>query len=362
MKKKILIIANNSGGLYQFRKELIETLILKGNQVYASIPEDDYFEELKEIGVKIVKTDIDRRGMNPVKDLGVIKNYCKIIKEVNPDQIITYTIKPNLYGGMIAGFKQIPYAINITGLGTTFQKEGMFKKVIVLFYKIACRKAKTVFFENSGNAQIFRDLKIVDENQICILNGAGVNLEKFHYSEYPKESSHTHFLFIGRIMKEKGVGELFDVIERIHKEDNSVVLDVLGYMEEEHDRRVKELVEQGAVIYHGHQDDVRPYIEKSHCFVLPSYHEGMANTNLECASMGRPLITSRIHGCMEAVVEGKSGLLCEKQDAEDLYQKMKEFIEMPYEERKAMGQAGREHMENVFDKKKVVEETLDKVL
>lgn len=362
MEEKVLIIANNSGGLYQFRKELIEELIAKGCQVYASIPQDDFWEELSDMGLKMVKTNIDRRGMNPVKDLSLILAYYRLISKIKPDKIITYTIKPNLYGGIIAALKKVPYAINITGLGTAFQKEGLLKNVIIQLYKWACKRAKVIFFENSGNAKLFLDENLANKEQIIVLNGAGVNLDKFNYVEYPENSQETRFLFMGRVMKEKGIEELFSSIERLHKENPSIVLDVLGHMEEGYDDRISELTRQGAVNYHGHQTDVRPFIENCHCFVLPSYHEGMANTNLESAAMGRPVITSKIPGCMEAVVEGQSGFLCETQNVDDLYQQMKRFITLPYQEKVAMGQAGRRHMENVFDKKKVVQQTVAELL
>lgn len=362
MEKRLLIITNNSGGLYQFRKELLEEMISKKWEVYAITPRDDFFDEIKELGVNVIETAIDRRGKNPLREITLLLSYNKIIKTIKPDQIVTYTIKPNLYGGIIARIRKIPYAINITGLGTAFQKEGLLKTLIIKCYKVACKKANAVFFENAGNAKIFLDNGIVKKDQMCVLNGAGVNLNKFYYSEYPQNEEELHFLFIGRIMEEKGVEELFDAVEQLGNENRRIVLDVLGYLEEGYEKRMQELTDKGILLYHGHQDDVRPYIQKSHCFVLPSYHEGMANTNLECAAMGRPVITSRIHGCMEAVVEGKSGFLCEKQDVNSLYKEMKKFIELSYEEKKAMGLAGRKHMEEVFDKKKVVEETRKKLL
>ena len=166
------------------------------------------------------------------------------------------------------------------------------------------------------------------------------------------------FLFIGRVMAEKGVNELFAAMERLVSEGHRCTLDVLGYYEEDYKDIIDRYTRQGWLHYHGFQPDVKPFIEASHCFVLPSWHEGMANTNLECAAMGRPLITSNIHGCMEAVVENISGLLCEPKNADSLYEAMKQFTDISPAERAAMGVAGRRHMEDRFDKKKVVAETL----
>lgn len=358
MKPKLLILTNNSGGLYDFRHELIIRLSERF-EVAASTPFDDKTDDLKRIGCRLIETDIDRRGINPVKDLGLLRKYKKIIKQENPELVITYTIKPNVYGGYVCRRKKIPYAVNITGLGTTFQNEGLLKKLVCFMYKTALKKAKVVFFENKDNQRVFISEKIVPEAKTCVLNGAGVNIERYPYTDYPKDSSKTRFLFMGRVMKEKGIDELFEVMSRLNAESIRCELYVLGSFEEDYGEIIKKYESEGWLKYMGHQDDVRPYIADSHCFVLPSWHEGMANTNLECASMGRPVITSRIHGCMEAVEDGVSGYLCEKQNPEDLYKKMKSFISLPYEERRQMGLAGRKRMEEVFDKRKVVEMTIN---
>jgi len=138
----------------------------------------------------------------------------------------------------------------------------------------------------------------------------------------------------------------------------SCSLDVLGGFDEDYNEKIKEYESEGWMTYYGYQNDIRPFIANCHCFVLPSWHEGMANTNLECAASGRPVITSNIHGCLEAVEDGVTGYLCEKQNVNDLYRVMRQFAKLPYEKRKDMGLAGRKRMENIFDKKKVVRETL----
>ena len=159
-------------------------------------------------------------------------------------------------------------------------------------------------------------------------------------------------------MREKGIDELFLAMERLHKENVSCVLDVLGYYEENYAEAIERYKSTGWLRYHGYQKDVRPFIENSHCFVLPSWHEGMANTNLECAAMGRPLITSNIHGCKEAVIDGESGFLCEPKNADSLYDIMKRFCALSQGEREEMGKAGRAHMVNCFDKKEIVKNTI----
>lgn len=353
---KVMILANNDVGLYKFRKELIEEL-LKEHEVVISLPYGDFVKPLEDIGCKFIDTPVDRRGINPIKDLKLFFTYLKILRRVKPDLVITYTIKPNVYGGFVCRLLKIPYAVNITGLGTAFENGGMLKKIVTVMNKVGCKKAKVVFFENEGNRQIFIKEKIVKESQTYRLNGAGVNLEKYQVAPYPGGEK-IKFLFMGRIMAEKGIDELFEAMQHLVSDGINGELNLLGFYEENYKEKIEKYEAEGWLHYYGYQKDVRPYIEESHCFVLPSWHEGMANTNLECAAMGRPVITSNIHGCLEAVSEGVSGFLCQRQDADDLYQVMKKFSMLSYEERKDMGLAGRKRMEDIFDKKKVVKETL----
>lgn len=353
---KILLLANNDVGLYQFRKELINEL-LKNNLVTISLPYGSLVDLLQEAGCVFVDTPVDRRGINPVTDLKLLLRYKKMLRQEKPDMVITYTIKPNIYGGLACRMARVPYAVNITGLGTAFQKQGLLRRLVTFLYKTALKKAKVVFFENSANCQLFVDEGIVLAEKTCLLSGAGVNLEHYVYAPYPA-SEPVRFLFVGRVMKEKGIDELFSAMERLCAEGECCCLDVLGIHEEDYEERIQSGQSQGWLCYHGYQKDVRPFIEKAHCFVLPSYHEGMANTNLECAAMGRPLITSDIPGCKEAVTQG-SGLLCQPKDAQSLYEAMKQFLSLTSEERKAMGVAGRQYMQEVFDKRKVVAMTMD---
>lgn len=353
---KILILANNDVGLYQFRKELIETLIPE-NEIYISLPYGEFVETLKQMGCIFWETPIDRRGMNPLRDMGLFFSYGKMLKKLQPDLVITYTIKPNVYGGFASRMLRIPYAVNITGLGTAFQSDGLLRKLVTVMYKLGCRKAKVVFFENSENRRIFLDEKIVNEEQTCLLNGAGVNLSHYQVTDYPAGDT-TRFLFIGRVMQEKGIEELFSAMKRLVDQGIPCTLDVLGGYEEDYRKWIEDYTAEGWLHYHGYQADVRPFIAQSHCFVLPSWHEGMANTNLECAASGRPVITSKIHGCLEAVEDGVTGFLCEKQNGDDLHRVMKQFAELTFAERKAMGLSGRKRMETLFDKKQVVEKTI----
>lgn len=355
---KILILANNDIGLYRFRKELIQELIHRGNKVIVSVPDGELIPDIRKLGVKVILTDVDRRGINPLTDLKLLMRYLRMEITLKPDLVITYTIKPNVYGGLVSRILHIPYAENITGLGTAFEQDNMVKKLACFLYKISSKRAKVVFFENEGNKQTFLDYRLIREEQACRLNGAGVNLEEYPYTEYPDENEPIRFLFIGRVMKEKGVDELFEAARRIKKEYPDVLFDIVGPMEDEYGEVIKKLEDDGIITYYGYQEDVRPFIARCHCFVLPSWHEGMANTLLEAGAMGRPLITSRIHGCMEAVEERHSGYLCIEKNSKSLYSMLKKFAYMSYAEQKQMGINSGRYIAKVFNKKNVVKETL----
>lgn len=357
---KILILANNSIGLYSFRYDLISELC-KENEVFLSTPDNGFFDELSQSGAKVIETQIDRRGVNPVRDLALLKTYRRMLKQLKPDMVITYTVKPNVYGGFLCRMTGIPYAVNITGLGTTFQSDNLLRKIVVKMYKIGLKKAKIVFFENVENRDILVKERVVKEENTCVLNGAGVNLKKFGFAKYPDERDETRFLFVGRIMKEKGIEELFSAVKKLFDEGYNVKLDLLGMAEENYDGIIRRYEDEGWLKNHGFQSDVKPFIENCDCFVLPSWHEGMANTNLECGAMGRPVITSNIHGCLEAVIDGVTGYLAEPRNADDLYEKLKQFIELPYDKKVEMGQNSHNHIAKNFDKKTVVGKTVEKL-
>lgn len=358
---KILMLANEQGGLYKFRRELIEAFLERGYQVFLSIPDGDRVPFFRSIGCRIFETDINRRGINPREDIRLFRRYSGIMKEIRPDLVITYTIKPNIYGGIAARLHRIRYAANITGLGTAFQNRGILRTAVIRLYKTALRKAKVIFFENSANRDEMLHFRICDKKQTCVLAGAGVNTVEYYYQEYP-ENPKFRFLFVGRVMKEKGINELFEAIRRLKEEDHrNCILDVVGSFEEDYQEAVHRAETSGFIAYHGSQADVRPFYGQCDCFVLPSWHEGMANTNLEAAASGRPVITSDIPGCQEAVHAGVSGLLCRPKNVENLYQAMKTMMEFPAAQRTAMGLAGRKRMEDQFDKQLVVKQTIDRI-
>lgn len=356
---KILIITNHSYMLYRFRKELIQAL-MQDHEVVLSMPFVGHEDDFQAMGVRCIHTEVDRRGINPKTDLALFQEYRRLLKQERPDFVITYSIKPNIYAGIACTMAGIPFCANVQGLGTAFQRKGLAQLVTIL-YKTALMKAKTVFFENQGNAREFLDRKIIPAEKITVLPGAGINLETFPCMPYP-ENDAFHFLYLGRIMKEKGIEELFRAIRRLHAELGSqVVLDLVGFFDDNYEAEVNSLVADGIAVFHGFQSEPRPYYAAADCVVLPSYHEGLSNVLLEAAATGRPVIASDIHGCKEAVTEGKTGLLCRVKDADDLYEKMRQMALTSQAERYAMGKAAREKMEQEFEKHAVIARTLQAI-
>lgn len=356
---KILMITNHSYMFYQFRKELTEEL-LKNHEVVISTPFVGREEELKEMGCQLIETYVDRRGINPFTDLKLLKEYERIINEVKPDKVVTYSIKPNIYASLICSLNKIPYYVNVQGLGTAFQKKGI-STLVTCLYKIALKNAKVVFFENEGNASEFQKRKIIPKSKEKVLHGAGINLDKFTYQEY-EENEMIHFLFVGRIMEEKGVNELFDAMIRLKEEYDNVILDVVGFFEDEYKDIIDDLENRGIIKFHGFQKDVQPYYKEAHCVVLPSYHEGMSNVLLEAAASGRPIVTSDIPGCKEAVENCTTGFLCPTKDANRLHEQLDKVVRLTKDQRKTMGIIARKKMQKEFDKKIIVKETVESIL
>lgn len=358
-KKRVLILTNHSYMLYRFRRELIAEL-MKTCEVFLRMPYRGHEEDFISMGLDCQETEFERRGMNPVKDLHLFHTYQQILRQVRPDMVVTYSIKPNVYGGIACTLAGIPYCVNVQGLGTAFQKPGICQ-MVTLMYRVALQKAKVVFFENEENAQTFLDRHILKPQKIRVLPGAGINLEEYPLVPYP-ENDRFHFLYLGRIMEEKGVRELGTAMRRLFKEQGRrVVLDVVGFCEEDMQEQINKMVEAGSMIFHDFQSNPNPYFEQTDCVVLPSHHEGMSNVLLEAAATGRPVITSDIHGCQETVDQGKTGLLCHVGDADSLYEQMLHMTQLSREQREQMGLAARRKMEREFDKKLVVQRTIEEI-
>ena len=357
---KILILANNDGGLLNFRQQVVTAILERGYEVTVSVPQGPRIDEIEALGCKIDIVNIHRRGINPIEDLKLLKYYIGLLKKEKPDVVLTYTIKPNIYGGLACAIKGIPYIVNITGLGTAVERPGMLQTLTVNLYKLAMRKASCIFFQNEGNRAFFVKNNIRNDIHRQI-PGSGANIRKFQPAEYPI-SGPIKFLFVSRIMKEKGIEEYFAVAKHFRKLRDDVEFHILGRCEEDYLPQLTELDSQGIVKYHGVQKDVRPFLSEASCLIHPTFYpEGMSNVILEAASTARPVITTHRHGCMEAVDEGETGFLFEERDTQGLIAQIEKFLAMPVEARAEMGRKARAKMEHEFDRQIVVDAYLDEI-
>ena len=356
---RIVILSNSDVGLYKFRKELLERYA-KEHTVVIILPHGEFISDLESIGCQYIPIEFNRRGTNPFADIQQIRRYIHLLKKIKPDVVLTYTIKPNIYGGVACQYLHIPYISNITGLGTSIENGGLLKFVTLILYKYGLRNSKCVFFQNQENQKKFLSRGIV-RGKNRLIPGSGVNLSQYKYEDYPSEMEGIRFLFVGRIMRDKGIEELLTAMIEVQKKYKNVSLDIVGGCDEDYTMTLKKSVQNGIVHYHGFQKDMYKFYKNCHCVVLPSYHEGLANVLLEASATGRPVITTNIPGCQETFVEGQTGYGCEPQSAYSLQLAIDKFLALSFDKRKQMGMNARKKIENEFDRKIVVEAYLEEL-
>lgn len=360
--KKVVILSNEIGIIYKFRFELLKELV-KSKEVFLLSPktykQEFFLEEITKLGVNFIEVKLNRRKFNIFQEIYILLQYYKKLKELNPDKVLTYTIKPNIYGGIICRFLKLKYIPTITGIGTAFQRENILKKIVIFLNRIALKNAEKIFFQNKTNLNIYLKEKIIKMENIKLVNGSGVNLEKFN-CEIKKLNFPIEILFIGRIMQEKGIEEFLAVAKKIkEKYKKKVEFNILGqYEEDKYKDIIKDLENQGIIKYLGVSNDVRNELKEVHCLVNPSWHEGMSNVLLEAGAMRRFLIASDIPGCREIVINNKTGFTFEKQNIDDLEDKIEQFINLSEGEYEKYINSSYEHIKNSFDRKIVIEEYL----
>ena len=357
---KIMILANNDAGLYLFRRELLERL-LEEHSVTICLPDGDYIKDMVDMGCNFIPCDhLERRGMNPQKELKLLAFYQKLLKKETPDIVFTYTIKPNVYGGIVCGKLGIPYVANITGLGTAVENAGLMQKVTLALYKLGLKKAQMVFFQNAENKSFMLEKNVV-KGVSFQLPGSGVNLNHFQKMDYPKGET-IDFVFVARVMKEKGIDNYLETAEFIRSKYPQTRFHICGFCEDDYSDRLNELQEKGVIIYHGMVKDMREIYKKMACTIHPTYYpEGLSNVLLESSASARPIITTNRAGCREVIEDGVNGFLCKQNDSEDLIRQVERFLALSWEERRNMGLAGRAKVEREFDRKIVIDQYMKEV-
>ena len=362
-KKLIALLANKDDDIYCFRKELIEGFIAEGYDVLVSCPDGEKFELMKDIGFIYEDVFIDRRGTNVFLDFKLLCHYYRLFKKYKPDIVLTYTSKPNVFGSLAARWCKIPYINNVTGFGSVIMKNGLMQKFIMSLFKMAYKKSDCIMFQNSTNMQLAKENNMIGKSY-QLIPGSGVALERFPVAPYPKETPIV-FNYIGRILKDKGVDDYIAAAEIIRKRHPQTEFNMLGFIEptESHYEQIlSELEARDIVHYRGSQNDVRPFIARSHATIHPStYGEGMSNVLLESAAVGRPLITTDNPGCRETVDDNVTGFIYPGGDVDALVEKIEQFIALDYESRKKMGLLGREKIEKEFSRKLVISAYLEKI-
>ncbi len=347
--------------LLYFRQELIDELIKRKYKVYVSFPKSKNVEVFEKKGCMFIDTPMDRHGINPFKDIKIIFKYLKIIKEIKPDYVLTYTIKPNIYGGIACRIKKVKQIANITGLGTALENKGFLQKIAIFLHKIALKNVYCCFAQNEENLKFLQNHKIANK-KLKLIPGSGVNLEKYKLLEYPKEDDPIEFLFISRIMKEKGIDQYLETAEYIKSKYSNTKFHILGFCEQEYNEKLNELQHKNIIEYHGRQDNITPFMQKASCIIHPTYYpEGMSNVLLEACASGRPIITTNRAGCREIVDNGINGYVIKEKDSKDLIEKVEKFINLSNEEKKQMGLAGRRKVEKEFDRNTVVQAYMNEI-
>lgn len=350
-----MIIVNAATNLANFRDEIIEGLLAEQYEVIIVSPTGKRLTPYKiKDGCQVIEISVNRHGKNPVQEMALFMKYFCVMKKYRPICVLTYTIKPNIYGGMAARFLRIPYIVNITGLGVVFDNKNMLQKTVIMLYRRVMKHATCVFFQNKTNRSTFIRLGIEFP---CseIIPGSGVNLRINSLENYPADDVPIRFLFVARIMKDKGINEYVSAARIIRKEYPETEFHVIGNCEFGYEEKVAKWAEQGDIIYHGAQPDVHKFMKDSHALIHPSFYmEGMSNVCLEAAATGRPVLTTDWLGCKETVEDGKTGYVFEPRNVTALVNAIKKFIKLPYQDKVTMGLKGRKKMENQFDRQLVV--------
>ena len=334
----------------------------EGHQVVVIAPIDEYIEykekypDINHVSLR----SLDRDGINPIKDLVLIEELRRKYKRLQPDLIIHYTHKPNIFGTIAAKINNITSVAVVTGLGYSFINKGWINKVSKILYKLVGKYTAKMIFENVDDKELFIQQNLIKKEKAYSIKGCGVDVEYYKPSLNGMEKDHTTFTFIGRLLKDKGIREYVEAAKRIKAKRTNCIFQVIGDFDQENPSTIdkEELlswIEQEIIVYDGHVKDVRSYIAHADCIVLPSYREGMPRIVLEGMAMEKPIITTKVAGCRETVDHEVNGFLVESQDVSSLVNGMTEFLTLKKDERIRMGKEGRKKVLKNFTSEIIAE-------
>ncbi len=363
--EKLILTANTSWSMIKFRYGLMKELS-RNYDLYIVAPKDDLTCEIEKLDCTYIDINIDNKGSNPLRDIKLTDDLYKLYKKINPDLVIHYTIKPNVYGSIAAKLANIKSFSVIPGLGYTFINDNLVARIAKILYKIALKFPKKVFFINHDDKNEFISRGLVDKNKVDILPGEGVDTNSFKPFKKKKEDDKFRFLLIARMLYDKGVGEYVEASKILSNKYPEVEFGLLGYLDVDNPKAISnvqmdEWTKQDNVKFYGSTNDVKGFIVESDCVVLPSYREGISMTLLESSAMEKPIIATNVVGCRDVVDDGINGYLCEVKNAKDLATKMEKMMDLSEEQRMQMGKKGREKVLEEFDERIVINKYLQNI-
>ncbi len=368
LNRTIAFVANSSWGMYKYRLYLIKKLLEKGFSIYVLAPRDSYSDKFEHLaGLTYIELHhLKGRSISPLKDALLYRELLKHYRSLRPALIFHYTIKANIFGTLAAARVRIPSISVITGLGYTFTGKGLLKAAVKLLYKQVLRKNTEVWLLNKDDRLVLASEKLVDPAKTFLLPGEGVDTDAFFASPYKAGKKEVTFLFIGRMIRHKGVYEFVQAAKLLQQRGLAVRCQLLGFFDDNPAaiprQQVEEWNRQKIVDYLGHTDQVASFIEQADCIVLPSYYgEGMPLSLLEGASMCKALIAARMSGCRDLIEEGVNGYLCHQKDGADLAEKMETYYRLPEAEKRQMGIEGRNKVLRYFTRDIIAGIYLDKI-
>lgn len=357
-KNKIAIVANTTWNIYNFRLNILEILLKNNFEIYVIAPVDKYifYKEKYPQVTHIQLKHLGRDSTNPLKDITLFFEFVRIYRQLKPDLVLHYTVKPNIYGGMAAGYLKIPSIAVVTGLGYAFIHNGFIKKISKLLYSFSSKFHKRIIFENQDDKKLFTDEKLIPENKCLSIKGCGVNTHFFSPTKVNHEHDKLIFTFIGRLLYDKGVLEFVEAAKIVNSKYKNVEFWLIGEIDYSNPAMVREedlvtWIKNDTIKYHGFKENIKKYIAQSDCIILPSYREGLPKTIIEAMSMEKMVIATDTAGCREAIEHGKNGLLVPIKDSNALAQSIELMINLKYEDRLTMGKEGRKKALEEFDDK-----------
>lgn len=362
---RVLLTVNATWNALNFRRPIIQALLDQGHEVTVLAPADHTSELLRALGCQVVDLPMDVKGLSPRQDAILVRRFTRQFAKLRPHIILSYTAKNNIFGAVAAKRLGIPFLPNISGLGTGFLSGGALRFIIETLYRFAFRELPIVFFQNADDKALFCSRGLTNPQQARLLPGSGIDLDHFQSTPFHPHNG-TVFLMVSRPLRDKGVLEYVRAARQLKKQQPDLRFQLLGPTDAANRSAVEpeDLVrwqQEGIIEHLGEHPDVRPFIARADCVVLPSYREGAPRSLLEAASMARPVITTDVPGCRQVVHDGVSGLLCKARSARSLINAMGKYAAMDTDARVTMGGAGRAKMLREYDQSIVVKRYLSAI-